>query len=124
MASWRFQVVVDSVTLLLLIVIIALIKWIQTRGPRLTTSGPLPEDRQRYLAIGAPIGATLLTRLVGNRIQAGFLRSFETRLRSLEPSSAVDSRLLAGIRPPTRDNIQGLDRKWRGALGIDDLSEK
>lgn len=122
MSPWRFQVTIDIITLHLLIIIIGLFIWIQTKGPRLTHSGPLAEDKQRYLVIGAPIAASLVTRLVSGRIQAGFLRSFESRLRRVDIAPTTESQELQDIRPDAK--IQVLDRQWRGALGIDDWSEK
>lgn len=108
----------DVLALISLLGVMAIVLWIHFSQPLLTRSGPLPSSTTKYMVTGITILATLFTQFVSGRIRYLFLRSFETSLRNMPgPQQAVGPLPGQG----RSEAIEKLDRKWRGALGIDSL---
>ncbi|KAI1342347.1 hypothetical protein F5Y15DRAFT_412856 [Xylariaceae sp. FL0016] len=107
-----------------LLLLIALMIWVHCDKVLLTKSGDLSTSLSYAMRISIAVFATLFTGLVQSRIQHAFLRGFETQLRAIAGeynSIAVNDEQRKQI---LINEAQSIDRRWRGALGIDDLYEK
>lgn len=82
--------------------------------PHITTSGSLSEAGSRALTLASATLATLFSAFITARVRHLILRSFERDLQDLDYKDGL------GIT----SSLDAMDSKWRGALGIDDFSEK
>lgn len=124
MDIWKAQIATDLATLAGLLLVIALTIWVHYIPVLLTTSGVMSLRSQYTMRVIVSILATLFTALVNSRLQHGFLRGLETRLRAL--SGSVEKQSTSGTE---RDDtvsmdLESIDREWRAALSIDTPSEK
>lgn len=107
---------------LLLVVIFIIV--VTFTNPYLTTSGSFPSTSHTLLVVGTTILATLLANLVSSRIRRLLLGQIDISLREMYIRHAP-----SWDRAPTpatgeSASISNVDRRWRGILSIDALSEK
>ncbi|XXG94113.1 hypothetical protein Hte_000365 [Hypoxylon texense] len=63
-------------------------------------------------------------RFVSSQIHNDLIRSLEPRLQELEALGSIDLGKMVSKKAVLRFIIDGLDRRWRGVLGIDTIREK
>ncbi|PMD42848.1 hypothetical protein L207DRAFT_623102 [Hyaloscypha variabilis F] len=106
----------DILALCGLVVVIALITSIILMAPPLTSSGPLSATDHTILVLLVTVAGTTFSALIASRIRHLMLQLADSTLqRWINPSGNAPARSVALAR---------LDKKWRGILAIDSISEK
>lgn len=129
MALPTYQVTSDILTMLSIIGVIAVLISVHFTSPRLTDAGDLPPQKLRFLTVGVTIGATLFTMLVSGRMQQAFLRSLENPIRKIgldDPLTFSTGQIDGSHQKDTQWqqlSLAEIDKRWRGALRIDNLRE-
>lgn len=99
-----------------LLALIALLTVILLTTPPLTKSGPLSDTNHTVLVLVVTVAGTLFSGLIASRIRHLMLQLVDKPLqKSVNPSGAVANKSATLAR---------VDRKWRGILAIDSISEK
>lgn len=117
------QLLQDSLVVILLLILIPTMVAIIVISPVIQTDTP-------YIVPGVTAAATVFTALVKDRIRHGLIRSLEAPLRRIqveiqEEEQDEETGNDEGDVKSQRSSVllETLDTKWRGVLGINDLSE-
>lgn len=113
----------DVLALMGLLGLMIVFIWIHFSSPLLTQFGPFSPNSIKYFVTGVTVSATLFSAFVGALVRNHFLQRFETPLQNIVASQPLLP-LSGPLDRRKRKDIEILDRKWRGALGIDGIKEK
>ncbi|KAH7156042.1 hypothetical protein EDB81DRAFT_785922 [Dactylonectria macrodidyma] len=125
----KLQVAQDLLVIFLLMALVPSMAWVIIMAPE------IPQNVPSYFIAGITVVATIFTSFVKGRVQHGFMRGLEKDLRSIcdhpepaqlpQPSSkpSLWEKLQERLnRQPSQQEL--LDRRWRGILGIEGITEK
>lgn len=108
--------VANLLALLGLLCVISLVTTIQLTRPLITESGYLSSTLHTGLVVIVTILATIFSALIASRLRHLLLNNLDMQIRKT-------TNLLRGT-PVSESDLSRLDRRWRGVLSIDSISEK